>query len=613
MTSARGAWLAAVPAAAVVAVDPGGLSPFGPMKWALVPALVTSGLASVLWTGGAKLARLPTMLWAAFLVTASIAALTGADPLYAWIGTPERHFGVVTWLLCGTAFAAGQLARGRVPDRIMTGAAVATGLAAVWAVAEAFGWSPFDVIGSSGRPGGPLGSSAFLGAAMVLLVPVTIGVAVRDRHRLAAAAAGFGAVALVLSGARAAWIGAAVAGAVVLFVRRPPRALGLVAVVVAAVAGVAVASGVGARFDPTHGGGGGAGGRLDEWRIAARAVADNAFTGVGPEGYRIVFPRYVDAEYEQAHGRNPLPDRAHSTVLDIAVTTGLPGLALYLALMGVVGTKVIAALRRGTPALAGAAAGLLAYAVQSLFLFPVAELDIVAWLMAGTIVAAVGHNNGQVAVLGRRPLAGVAVAASVIALLAGGADVLADRAARRTMAAGAVSTTKEAERAAGLRPDALRYRLVAARAYEDRASVSGLRAALGQLERAADLSPGDPYVRHERARLLLALARETDDEHDRARAGAVLARLVADDPHSAEGWLRLGVLHALDDDLSSAVVAWRKAEHLAPRSSAASTDLAIAFAQAGRWEDARAAARTALSREPGNARARQVLEAADGT
>ncbi|MDQ1519706.1 MAG: hypothetical protein QOI55_779, partial [Actinomycetota bacterium] len=49
------------------------------------------------------------------------------------------------------------------------------------------------------------------------------------------------------------------------------------------------------------------------------------------------------ARYERAHGRDPLPDRAHDALLDVGTTTGVPGLVAYVALLAVVGRLVVRA------------------------------------------------------------------------------------------------------------------------------------------------------------------------------------------------------------------------------------------------------------------------------
>jgi tetratricopeptide (TPR) repeat protein len=257
------------------------------------------------------------------------------------------------------------------------------------------------------------------------------------------------------------------------------------------------------------------------------------------------------------------------------------------------------------------AAGLVAYAVQALFLFPIAELEPVAWLLAGIVVTRAARDNEIVEIWLPRALQVALVPLSAVVLVAGAFDVVADRDAKRVLErVNATRIVADPARATRLRPDAVRYRLVAARAFEARGSISALDAALDQLDRARHVSPNDPIVRSERARLLLERARRTGNRHDRDVARATLERLRHDDPRNAQVLLRLGVARALDADDAGAERAWRTAEDLAPRSAAASTDLAVLYARHGRWHDAAAAARRALDRDPKSQLAGDVLRQA---
>ena len=121
-----------------------------------------------------------------FGVIVVTAAAFGVDRVYAWTGTPERHFGALTWLLCGLAFIVGQQVAGAGPTTPSTfelpkvvggGAVLAAGIVGLWATAEVLGWHPMRLVGAGDRPVGPFGSSAYLGAAAVLLAPVAMGVA----------------------------------------------------------------------------------------------------------------------------------------------------------------------------------------------------------------------------------------------------------------------------------------------------------------------------------------------------------------------------------------------------------------------------------------------------
>src|SRR5690606_26811454 len=114
----------------------------------------------------------------------------------------------------------------------------------------------------------------------------------------------------------------------------------------------------------------GGAGRVDEWRVAVRVIADHPITGVGPEGYRIAFAEGVDRAYERAHGRDPLPDRAHSAPLDVALAGGVGALLAWGVLVVLVGRACVRVVRAGPGWRRGVAVGLIAHGVGLLFLFP---------------------------------------------------------------------------------------------------------------------------------------------------------------------------------------------------------------------------------------------------
>jgi hypothetical protein len=100
----------------------------------------------------------------------------------------------------------------------------------------------------------------------------------------------------------------------------------------------------------------------------------------------------VTADYERTYGREVLPDRAHSAPLDLAAAGGLPAAMLYVALTGGVVVVAVRRMRSGVPA-AALAVAVIAYLVQQLLLFPIAELDPILGLAAGIRVAAPGGAN----------------------------------------------------------------------------------------------------------------------------------------------------------------------------------------------------------------------------
>jgi tetratricopeptide (TPR) repeat protein len=155
-------------------------------------------------------------------------------------------------------------------------------------------------------------------------------------------------------------------------------------------------------------------------------------------------------------------------------------------------------------------------------------------------------------VRGTRPAAIVLGAVAGLAFVAGAADVVADRAADA-----ALGGSGDPERAADVRPDVIRYRMVASRLLPT-------RAALAEIEAALDVSPRDPIIREERARLLTELSSETGDATDIGAALDAWTELVADDPNNARYRLNLGAVQQRAGDLDAALASWRTAADLAP-------------------------------------------------
>lgn len=596
------AWLAgALLAGTLAAFDPGGFAAFGPVKWALATTLTLALAAAVLaGPGQAALHRESAYGWVAFLAWGALAAAWGVDPLHAWLGTPDRHLGWLAWTLFGLAYATGQQLDDPGSRRVVLRAAVGAALAVGgYALAEIAGLEPVELLVESGRLGGPFGSPAYLGAAGTLLLPVAAGLALDGDERggwrwAALAGAALLTVAVLGSQSRAALVGLAAAGLVLAprwwpSVRRRWWVAGAAAVLVAVLVGLTPAGDrLVATFDFDDPG---TRGRLDEWRVAAAALADRPLLGAGFEGYRIVFPEHVDAGYERRYTRRTTPDRAHNGALDVGVAAGLPGVLLYLAAAGFLGRRACRA--AGGPAwLAGVGAGVAAYLVQQQFLFPLAEVDPAFWLLAGVLVGATGTR--ALALPAGRAAAGVAALAAVVALTAGALDVLADRDAAAALGSDdPARALAVADRAASLRPDSIRYAFLASTV----AARQGPQLALPRLENALALSPRDPILRAAGARYLADLAALTGAPDDLDDAITAWSALVAYDPNNAAYRLQHGVVLARAGD-PSAEVEFLAAEDLAPASPVPAVNLAVLYLVDGRRVEAAAAAERARAIDP---------------
>jgi predicted Zn-dependent protease len=334
-------------------------------------------------------------------------------------------------------------------------------------------------------------------------------------------------------------------------------------------------------------------------------------TGVGPEGYRIVFGRFVDAGYQRTYGRDPLPDRAHSSLLDVGVTTGVPGLVGFVVLLGLAGLVVRRAMRQGPPWLAGVAAGLAAYTFAELALFPVAEIEPGAWLLMGVLSSQV-LAEAEMVVLRIPRLTRLAIAAVCsLAVVAGVRATAADRATRAALAAstrGAQGIAADkAAHAVAWDPGDIVVRLAAAQVDAAGGTLPDLDRALTQIRAALAISPGDPVLGDEQAQLLLHRAQLSGAPGDWRMALHQLSARAHADPRNPAVLVPLGVAEAATGRDRGAVRDWEAAVALDPRGAAAQTDLAVFYANRRSPGPARAAALAALRRDPADAVAAAVL------
>ncbi len=566
---------AATTAALVLGFDPLGWYSFAPVKWAVATVGTATVAAAASWTGTwRRPGRLIGGLLAGLLAWMALAAWRGADPRFAWLGLPERHAGWLLWLCCAVLFLAGARRRAVVDGLVVAG----VGLAPVL-VADAFG-HPVVAAGTE-RLTGTFGSAAYLGAACVLIAPVAASVALDASRavawrRVGGVAAGSALFGVVGSGTRGAWVALAAVGGWALVRGRRRRATWFAAtaallVTIAAAATTPVGTRVGSAMNRESPGGAN---RVDEWRVGTAALADHLLLGAGPEGYRIAFADGVDPDYERAHGRSPLPDRAHNGVLDIALAGGVPAAVLYVGFIGI-GVVTMRRRRLGRADRAAALA-LVAYLIQQQFLFPLAEVEPIAFLLFGSLVLAeapaltLAHPWPRV---GRAAGASLAGVIGIVALWWGARDVLADRAARDAVSAtNSADASRAARHAVDLRPDELRLRLLLASVTDDEAERG--RA----IDDALAWSPHDPIVELQQAQRLTA--------QDPARAVTYLAGLVAHDRNNAALQLLYGTAAVRVGDELTAERAWLTAMDLAPHDPGPRSNLVRLYREQGRDQEA---------------------------
>ena len=414
-------------------ITPGTAFPFVVGKALWSRALIEIGFALWAVLALSRPGYGPPRSWLLVLVGAGL----GVSLVSAWSGVSvqrslwsdfERMQGVVDqahWCALAVVLAS-VLRTPREWRTLLAASAVAATVLACLVLARAAGapisgwWPEMHWV----RFGGTFGNPTYLGAYLMVHAVLAAGFAVRGwmrvagaeaRGRVAAlgwsAAVALCAAGLVLSGSAGALVGAGAAvGVVALGSAWWARGRRRVAAIAAAAVLATGAAGLGARFvDPDRSAtvevarsadewpGQGAvaylgsvhlnkpsvQSRLAAWEAGIEGFAERPLLGWGPGNFRAVFGRFASGHgaFAEAH------DQAHGKLVEVAATTGVAGLAAWVALWAAALAVLLRAVRGMDPperALALFAAAALAGAlvlVQALF-------DTVATTLPGTLLLA---------------------------------------------------------------------------------------------------------------------------------------------------------------------------------------------------------------------------------
>jgi hypothetical protein len=288
-------------------------------------------------------------------------------------------------------------------------------------------------------------------------------------------------------------------------------------------------------------------------------IAERPVTGAGPEGYRIAATPHIDPGYARRHGRDEVVDRAHDGPLDVAAAAGIPAALIYAGLLAAVTIRAARAVRRPPdPVVAGAALGVVAWVVQQLVGFPLAEVDPLAWLLAGAVVVAAAPGTEA-----RRAVAGriVAAATAVVLAAAGITAVVADHSLQHAVDDVDVAA---ADRATRLRPDDIDAWYVAAQVASSGPSLLAVDAGLDRVEAGRERSSRDPALADLHEALLVERALRSGLDEDLAAAEAAARARIAADPAGPEHYRRLGQVLDAQGRTGAAADALARARRLDP-------------------------------------------------
>jgi O-antigen ligase len=397
-------WLLAAAIALMALILAPGVSFYFDVTPKLVVLLAAVGVA---WTWPRPSLRNP--LWVLTLLSAISLALSTHSALGLW-GTSWRRYGALTQIaLMLLALAVSTQARHFA--RMVRVIVAAGAIVAVYGISQYLGFDPIlpaaqyhvgEGVWTIVRPPATLGYVSYFATWLLFVIFLSFAIS----GYLARAVAAIALLAMVLTGTRAAILGAA-AGFVVWWVWRggrvPRRALaGGALVLVLALAFLFSPAGLQLRSrarwwveDPWGGA------RPLLWRDSLRMALDRPWLGYGPEVFNATFPRFESAELARAY-----PDFAHESphniFLDAFVAQGVLGL-LLLGAYCALGFRAAWRARAKHPEAAAALAGALAAGIVAqqftVFTIPTAAI------FYATIGLAIGLAEPPAILRPRFPLA----------------------------------------------------------------------------------------------------------------------------------------------------------------------------------------------------------------
>lgn len=332
---------------------------------ALVPLLVWT---CIRWPEHSEeirqsLASRHVLLVSLYTVVISISTLVGVAPVASLFGSSYGQMGLLTHLCFFIVFvsliavaSSEKRFRGVLWAMTLTGLAVAT-----YAFVQFFGKDPFIQSGlytfeSEGgallRVNSTIGHSNYLGNFLLFVAPLGAGLGLVSRgtaRRAGLAAAILSVLAIAFTGTRGAWVGLAVAGLALPLLLRSARTekasaherrrtmwhAGVVAVgvlVLFAIVSLSPASRsivlrARAMIHENTGAG-----RTLLWRDSMRMVKDYVLVGCGPEGFRKAFLPYKSDELARLAPETN-NESSHNSLIDAALSYGLAGAILYVAII----------------------------------------------------------------------------------------------------------------------------------------------------------------------------------------------------------------------------------------------------------------------------------------
>lgn len=455
-------------AGALLAVSPLQAASYSLPKLVALSAGALLAWAALAWKGapGRPTPLDRPLLACAGVLLASFALST--DPFLSFIGRYQMYsLGIMPLALCAAFFyAAVRSGQPEEPLPLLRLCAAIGVVMGVHALLQSSGVEPIAFMPRKfpdGRAVGTLGNPTYLGACLVALFPLSLGLALDEdgNDRLLGALGAAGVMAgLFACGSRGAFLGAAAGAVVYLGLAGRLRAAhgrrtwtGLIVVVL--LAGLAASLRL-RRVSASDSA------RLAMWDTALRAASLYPWLGSGPDTFEGLLRRSRTDDFIRALGPRAGQANAHNDILQALTTTGLAGLAAYLWLAWAV--TVLAWRSRLDPRRAAAAGALAGLFLQA----KVSPVPLAAMVLAGLCAALLCPASGEPRKLRATALDGAVLLICAVVFVLILRLAVADRSFKKALVFSAANRMDIAlpsfERASLLNPGEIQYRMIHASA-----------------------------------------------------------------------------------------------------------------------------------------------------
>lgn len=586
-----------------------------------------------------------------FAIIAAISTVFSIHPPTSIRGVIWRYEGLQTWISYVVVYFAAKYAiRGEREQVPILYAAMGSALAiSSYAILQHY---RIDVIPWAqdqdlSRSISTLGGPTYLGAYLVLMLPLGLSLIFAPRfprqlRALSAASSLLILLALMFTFARSAWLAVliAVLFLVILNVRaifsKKYAAILLIMILLTSASFIAFGKSspyverAKSAFNLTKHSSGGI--RLYLWRHTLDIIKARPVFGWGLETFSLVFPRYIDIEWEQTVRRDFPTDRVHNDLLQMAASIGVPGMIAYAMIFLLFFIAGFMALRKiqdisQSRLLSGLMSGVLAYIVQMQFNFSIIDVTPIFWIFLGA-GACIQAESVSLKNFNLHPLfrvdsslkrqttrAGMLIILAIV-LLQSVKPVLADihyRKGQEAMTAGDISMAEsELTRAVRRDPSEVYYLQELGKAETRIMSATGdeqaLERAISALEQASKINPLNEYTYQFLGEAYLSGAEVLGDQSLLDEAEANFRKVIDNDPNFAKVHLSLGIVYANMGKLEQAIFEWKIVPNLYPESDSAFYNIGQAYEKLGKLPEALENYEKALSVNPDNRAAQEAVE-----